>query len=221
MSQRVRERGRFITLEGIEGAGKSSQIGTLVQVLAELGIPAITTREPGGSPVAEQIRGILLDRGNQGMSPMAELLLVFAARAEHLEKVIIPALTQGTWVLCDRFTDATYAYQGGGRGMDGGPIAQLEGLVQGDLRPDLTLLFDLPPEIGLGRARGRGPADRFESERLNFFEGARAAYLGRARTFPHRYRVLDASCSLESVTAEVSRLLRDFVTSSHDQGNRG
>jgi dTMP kinase len=217
----VRERGRFITLEGIEGAGKSSQIGTLVQVLAELGIPAITTREPGGSPVAEQIRGILLDRGNQGMSPMAELLLVFAARAEHLEKVIIPALTQGTWVLCDRFTDATYAYQGGGRGMDRGPIAQLEGLVQGDLRPDLTLLFDLPPEIGLGRARGRGPADRFESERLAFFEGARAAYLGRARTVPRRYRVLDASCSLESVTAEVSRLLRDFVTSCRNQGNRG
>lgn len=212
-------RGRFITLEGIEGAGKSSQVANLVQRLEQLGIPAITTREPGGAPVAEQIRGVLLDPGNRGMSQMAELLLVFAARAEHLEKVIVPALAQGTWVLCDRFTDATYAYQGGGRGMERGPIALVEGLVQGDLQPDLTLLFDLPPEIGLRRARGRGEADRFESERVTFFEGARAAYLDRARSFPRRYRVLDASRSLAWVTGEVRRLLEDFVASCPERGD--
>lgn len=204
-------RGRFITLEGIEGAGKSSQMGPLRQTLVELGIPVVTTREPGGSPVAEQIRGILLDRANAGMAATAELLLMFAARAEHLEKVIVPALTQGDWVLCDRFTDATYAYQGGGRGMDGARIALLEGLVQGELRPDLTLIFDLPPELGLRRARGRGASDRFESERLAFFEAARSVYLERARAFPDRYRVLDATQPLESVTARVKRILTDFV----------
>ncbi len=204
-------RGRFITLEGIEGAGKSSQMGPLRQALVGLGIPVVTTREPGGSPVAEQIRGILLDRTNAGMAATTELLLMFAARAEHLEKVIVPALAQGDWVLCDRFTDATYAYQGGGRGMDGACIAQLEGLVQGELRPDLTLVFDLPPELGLKRARGRGASDRFESERLAFFGAARAVYLERARAFPGRYRVLDATQSLESVTAQVKRILTDFV----------
>ncbi len=204
-------RGRFITLEGIEGGGKSSQMEPLRRALVELGIPVVTTREPGGSPVAEQIRGILLDRANAGMAAMTELLLMFAARAEHLEKVIVPALAQGDWVLCDRFTDATYAYQGGGRGMDGGRIALLEGLVQGELRPDLTLVFDLPPEVGLRRARGRGASDRFESERLAFFEAARSVYLERARAFPDCYRVLDATQSLESVTALVKRILTDFV----------
>lgn len=204
-------RGRFITLEGIEGAGKSSQMGPLRQALVGLGIPVVTTREPGGSPVAEQIRDILLDRTNAGMAATTELLLMFAARAEHLEKVIVPALVQGDWVLCDRFTDATYAYQGGGRGMDGARIALLEGLVQGDLRPDLTLVFDLPPELGLKRARGRGTSDRFESERLAFFAAARAVYLERARAFPDRFRVLDATQSMESVTAQVKRILTDFV----------
>ncbi|MGE5154536.1 MAG: dTMP kinase [Bdellovibrio bacteriovorus] len=207
-------RGRFITLEGIEGAGKSSQMEPLRQSLGERGIPVIMTREPGGSPVAEQIRGVLLDRANAGMGATAELLLVFAARAEHLEKVIVPALEQGVWVLCDRFTDATYAYQGGGRGVDGARIALLEGLVQGDLRPDLTLVFDLPPHLGLTRARGRGPSDRFESERHGFFEAARAVYLERARSFPGRYRVLDASAPLERVTHEAVRLLADFVAAS-------
>lgn len=207
----MRARGRFITLEGIEGAGKSSQIEPLRHTLTELGIPVVATREPGGSPVAEQIRGVLLDRGNAGMAASAELLLVFAARAEHLDKVIVPALTQGIWVLCDRFTDATYAYQGGGRGMDPLRIALLEDLVQGDLRPDLTLIFDLPPGLGLTRARGRGASDRFESERLAFFEAARSVYLERAEAFPARYRVLDATRPLEAVTAEVTRFLKDFV----------
>jgi dTMP kinase len=208
------ERGRFITLEGIEGAGKSTQMEALRRLLVERGIPVITTREPGGSPVAEQIRGVLLDRVNAGMGATAELLLVFAARAEHLEKVIVPALDQGVWVLCDRFTDATYAYQGGGRGVDRARIALLEDLVQGDLRPDLTLVFDLPPDLGLARARGRGAADRFESERHAFFEAARAVYLERARAFPGRYRVLDAAAPLERVRAKATCLIADFVEAS-------
>ena len=215
------ERGRFITLEGIEGAGKSSQMEPLRQTLLELGIPVLTSREPGGSPVAERIRALLLDRANAGMAATAELLLVFAARAEHLDKVLVPALDRGTWVLCDRFTDATYAYQGGGRGMDHRPIALLEDLVQGDLRPDLTLVFDLPPALGLERARGRGESDRFEPERLAFFEGARATYLARARAHPSRYRVLDATRSLESVTAEATGLLRSFVAALAAQGSGG
>jgi dTMP kinase len=192
--------GRFIVLEGIEGAGKSSQIGPLRALLELRGIPVLTTREPGGSPVAERIRALLLDPGNHGMSPDAELLLVFAARAEHLARVIAPALAAGTWVLCDRFTDATYAYQGGGRGLDPARIGVLECLVQGGLRPDLTLVFDLDPGLGLARAKGRGAADRFEQERVQFFDAARAVYLERALAWPERYRVLDASRPLAEVT---------------------
>lgn len=212
----VSGRGRFITLEGIEGAGKSSQIEPLRRALMRLGVPVLTTREPGGSPVGEQIRGVLLDRSNAGMSAMAELLLVFAARAEHLDKLIRPALERGTWVLCDRFTDATYAYQGGGRRMDPRPISLLEELVQRDLRPDLTLIFDLEPGLGLQRARGREPPDRFESEHLAFFEGVRAVYLERARNFPRRYRVLDAALPLESVTVEATRFIRELVAEDRD-----
>jgi len=206
------ERGRFIVVEGIEGAGKSSQIAPLRQTLEDLGVAVVTTREPGGSPVAESIRALLLDPANRGMSHAAELLLVFAARAEHLEKVIVPALGQGTWVLCDRFTDATYAYQGGGRGMARGDIAVLEDLVQGPLRPDLTLVLDLPPAVGLARARGRGaPADRFESERLAFFELTRAVYLERARADPARYRVINAAAPLDEVRARVTQIVADYV----------
>lgn len=208
-------RGRFITLEGIEGAGKSSQVEPLHRALIGLGLPVISTREPGGSPVAEQIRGVLLDPGNLRMAPIAELLLMFAARAAHLDEVIIPALAGGTWVLCDRFTDATYAYQGGGRGMDPHAIALLEGLVQGELRPDLTLLFDLPPEIGLERARGRGQLDRFERERVSFFERVRAVYLARARAWPDRYRVLDGTQPLDSVTDQALQLITQFVELCH------
>lgn len=214
------DRGRFITLEGIEGAGKSSQIEPVREALAERGIEVLTTREPGGSPVAERIRTLLLDRANTGMSRTAELLLVFAARAEHLEKVVVPALARGAWVLCDRFTDATYAYQGGGRGEDPGRIAILEELVQGGLRPDLTLVFDLAPDLGLARARGRGEADRFESERLAFFEGARAAYLERARAFPGRCRVVDAAQPLESVTRQVRGIVSDFVDAARPMAKR-
>ncbi|ADC62810.1 dTMP kinase [Allochromatium vinosum] len=206
--------GRFITLEGIEGAGKSTQIAPLAELLRARGLNVLTTREPGGSALAERLRALLLDPDNQGMSETTELLLMFAARADHLDRCIRPALAAGGWVLCDRFTDATYAYQGGGRGIDPARIALLEDLVQGDLRPDLTLVFDLPPELGLGRAKSRaGQTDRFESETRRFFETARAVYLERARANPERYRVIDATASLEAVTRAVAAELNAFVDS--------
>ena len=205
------EPGRFLVLEGIEGGGKTTQMAGIRALLESRGLGVVTTREPGGSPVAERIRGLLLDPINTGMDSLAELLLVFAARAEHLSRVIRPALARGDWVLCDRFTDATYAYQGGGRGLEVSSIAALEDLVQGSLRPDLTLLFDLPPEVGLARARDRGVADRFESERVAFFERARAAYLERAQARPERYRVIDAAQPLERVSATVEALIADYL----------
>jgi dTMP kinase len=212
------QRGRFITLEGIEGAGKSTQIATLGAVLRESGVPFLVTREPGGSPIAERIRALLLDRENAGLCDTAELLLVFAARAEHLEKTILPALARGTWVVCDRFTDATYAYQGGGRGVDPERIAILEALVQGDFRPDFTLVFDLPPSVGLARARGRGSPDRFEVETERFFEAAREAYLERARRRPDHYRVIDATEPLDRVGARVAEIAADYVASARAPG---
>ncbi|MTW21853.1 dTMP kinase [Allochromatium palmeri] len=207
-------RGRFITLEGIEGAGKSTQIAPLAELLRARGLEVLTTREPGGSPLAERLRALLLDPDNQGMSETTELLLMFAARSDHLERRIRPALEAGHWVLCDRFTDATYAYQGGGRGIDPAQIRLLETLVQDELRPDLTLVFDLPPELGLGRAKSRaGQADRFESETQRFFATARAVYLERARGNPKHYRVIDATAPLEAVTLAVAAELNAFVDS--------
>ena len=206
------KRGRFITLEGIEGAGKSTQIAPLAELLRARGLEVLTTREPGGSPLAERLRALLLDPDNQGMSETTELLLMFAARSDHLERRIRPALKAGHWVLCDRFTDATYAYQGGGRGIDPARIGLLETLVQDELRPDLTLVFDLPPELGLGRAKSRaGQTDRFESETQRFFEAARAVYLERARANSERYRVIDATAPLEVVTLAVAAELNAFV----------
>ena len=204
-------RGCFITLEGIEGAGKSTHIARLSALLSSLGIAVVTTREPGGSPIAERIRALLLDSVNTGMDDTAELLLMFAARAEHLAKTIRPALDSGAWVLCDRFTDATYAYQGGGRGLNPERIAVLETLVQGDLRPDLTLLFDLEPELGLARARGRGAADRIESEALHFFDAVRAVYRERAYTSPERFCLIDAAAPLSVVGEQAGRALRALV----------
>lgn len=204
-------RGRFITLEGVEGAGKTTQIEALRAWLEDWGVPVRTTREPGGSPVAERIRAVLLDRDNTGMAGDAELLLMFAARAEHLDKTIRPALEAGVWVLSDRFTDATYAYQGGGRGVPRRRIALLEDLVQGDLRPDLTLLFDLPVATGLARARGRSAPDRFESEVARFFEAVRAEYLAIAAREPERVRVIDAQADAATVTALVHAELRPFL----------
>lgn len=204
-------RGRFITLEGIEGAGKTTQRDVVLEVLRAAGVDVVLTREPGGSPIAERMRTLLLDRANQGMSPDAELLLMFAARAEHLHGTILPALGAGRWVLCDRFTDATYAYQGGGRGVDTARIGTLETFVQGTLRPDLTLLFDLPATKGLARARGRSAPDRFETEALAFHERVRAAYLAIAVREPGRVRRIDAARAPEVVAADVRRLIGAYL----------
>lgn len=204
-------RGRFITLEGIEGAGKSTQLQTACTALRAAGIEAVATREPGGAAIAERIRGLLLDPANQGMAADAELLLMFAARAEHLHATVEPALAAGRWVVCDRFTDATYAYQGGGRGVDQQRIATLEDLVQGGLRPDLTLLLDLPAEAGLARAKDRSAPDRFEAEALAFFERVRGAYLGIAERAPARVRIIDAASPLAEVSATITTLLRGYV----------
>ncbi|MDM9650376.1 dTMP kinase [Pseudomonas wenzhouensis] len=199
--------GLFITLEGPEGAGKSTNREYLAERLREQGIDVLLTREPGGTPLAERIRELLLAPSDEPMAADTELLLVFAARAQHLQQVIRPALARGCVVLCDRFTDATYAYQGGGRGLSVERIAQLEQFVQGELRPDLTLIFDLPVEIGLARAAARGRLDRFEQEGRGFFEAVREAYLQRAAQAPQRYRVLDAGQSLAQVQADIDTLL--------------
>ena len=191
--------GRFITIEGGEGAGKSTAQRYLAEKLTAQGISVLQTREPGGTPLAEAIRRNLLSLDEEAPVEMAELLLVFAARAQHLSKVIEPALNQGQWVLCDRFTDATYAYQGAGRGLSAKHIGKLEALVQGDRRPDTVILLDMPPEIGLARARARGALDRFEQEKHAFFERVRQGYLGRAAEFPDRYVIVDAAQELSRV----------------------
>ena len=191
--------GKFITVEGIEGVGKSTNMEYIHRQLQAAGKDVLVTREPGGTPLAEAIRGLLLDPAYTGMDTLCELQLMFAARAEHLAKVIRPALAAGRWVLCDRFTDATYAYQGGGRGVDAAVIARLEDLVQGGFRPDLTLLLDVTVETGLARASLRGTLDRFEQEQVEFFERVRQAYLDMARKHPGRYRIVDAGQPLEAV----------------------
>ena len=203
--------GLFITLEGPEGAGKSTNRDYLAMCLRAAGIEVLLTREPGGTPLAERIRELLLAPSDEPMAADTELLLVFAARAQHLAKVIRPALARGCVVLCDRFTDATYAYQGGGRGLSQQRIAELERFVQGDLRPDLTLLFDLPVEQGLARAAARGRLDRFEQEQRSFFEAVRQTYLQRAALAPQRYRLLDASQSLQQVQAAIDGLVPMLV----------
>ncbi|NOV30999.1 dTMP kinase [Methylomonas sp. ZR1] len=195
--------GRFITLEGGEGVGKSTNLQFIKQLLEERGIPLVLTREPGGTGIAEKIRGILLERQAESLTEQAELLLVFAARAQHVQQVILPALQQGQWVVCDRFTDATYAYQGGGRNMDLQTIAWLENTVQGTLRPDLTFVFDAPIEIGMQRAKHRGELDRFETEQLAFFDRVRQAYLQRAATDMRRYKIIDASLPLNEVQQQL------------------
>ena len=202
-------RGRFITIEGGEGAGKSTAQTFLAEKLAARGISVLQTREPGGTPLAEAIRSNLLSVDEEAPVEMTELLLVFAARAQHLTKVIEPALERGQWVLCDRFTDATYAYQGAGRGLSAELIGKLEKLVQGDTRPDTVILLDMPPQIGLARAKARGALDRFEQEEQAFFERVRQGYLERAAAFPNRYVVVDASQEL----SEVQNSLEAVMTS--------
>jgi len=201
-------KGQFITVEGIEGVGKTTNIGFIHQQLLAAGKDVLVTREPGGTSLGEAIRGLLLDPEYTGMDSSCELQLMFAARAEHLARVIRPALEKGQWVLCDRFTDATYAYQGGGRGIDTGVIARLEALVQGDFRPDVTLLLDVPVEVGLARAGQRGDLDRFEQEKVEFFERVRQAYLDMARQYAARYRVIDASQPLEQVQQQLELVLQ-------------
>lgn len=207
-------RGRFITLEGTEGVGKTTQLGYLQATLEARGIEVVATREPGGTSLGEAIRGLVLDHRHREMDADTELLLMFAARAQHLTQVIRPALEAGRWVLCDRFTDATYAYQGGGRGVNPARIAELERFVQGDLRPDLTLLLDAPVETGLERAGRRGSADRFEQETLAFFQRVREAYLRRAAAAPERYRVIAADRPVETVRDELAQVLQAFCRSS-------
>lgn len=206
------KKGWFITVEGGEGAGKTTQIGRIADCLNALGHTVVQTREPGGTALAEKLRDILLDNENVALSSLAELLLMFASRAQHLDDLIRPALQRGETVICDRFTDATWAYQGGGRGLPGEPIATLEQLVHGDLQPDLTLLLDLPVVAGLERAARRSASDRFESENLAFFERVRASYLERARRFPERFEVVDAAVDEEAVWAQVQRVLERRVT---------
>jgi dTMP kinase len=204
-------KGKFITVEGIEGVGKTTNVDFIHQRLLAAGRDVVLTREPGGTPLGEAIRGLLLDPEYTGMDSTCELQLMFAARAEHLAKVVWPALEAGRWVLCDRFTDATYAYQGGGRGINTDTIARLEDLVQGDFRPDLTLLLDVPVEVGLARAGKRGALDRFEQEQVGFFERVRQCYLGMASEHAGRYRVIDASQPLQQVQEQLAELLRQMI----------
>lgn len=202
-------RGRFITFEGIEGAGKSSLLRAVATALTGQGRVVRTTREPGGTPLAEDIRALVLARRAAGMPPTTELMLMFAARAAHVSQLIEPALAKGEWVLCDRFTDASHAYQGGGRGIDTGTIDSLSRIAHPGLMPDLTLLLDLPPELGLARAQGRGDAgDRFEDEALGFFTRVRARYLELAAREPRRVHVLDATRSPEALLEQALMLVK-------------
>lgn len=203
--------GKFITIEGGEGAGKSTNISFITDYLEQRGLEVILTREPGGTPLAERIREILLDKNEVSMSSDTELLLMFAARAQHLKEVILPAIQQGKWVICDRFTDATYAYQGGGRGIYYDRIATLENWVQGDLRPDMTIIFDLSVEVGLSRASSRGELDRFEQEDIDFFNRVRNAYLERADKSPERYAIVDAEPELAIVQQSLVQVLETLV----------
>lgn len=197
-------RGQFITLEGVDGAGKSTHIPTIANLLRSKGHEVLVTREPGGTPLGEKLRELLL---HESMHPETETLLMFAARREHLEQVILPALARGAVVLSDRFTDATFAYQFGGRGVAADKVRQLESWVQEGLQPDLTLLFDVPVAVSVQRLAGARYPDRFERENADFFERIRQAYLERARDFPERFRIVDSSRSLDEITRELEQLI--------------
>lgn len=207
----MRQPGLFITVEGGEGVGKSTNIAFIAELLRGAGHDVVQTREPGGTALGEAIRGLLLQPRDEPVAMWAELLLIFAARAQHLAQVIEPALAQGRCVLCDRFTDATYAYQGGGRGLDRGAIGELERLVQGARRPDLTILLDAPVAVGRERAAARGAPDRFEQEQQTFFERVREAYLERARNEPQRFRIIDAARELAAVQGQLGDELRRWL----------
>lgn len=207
--------GKFITFEGIEGVGKSTQVSLISEELKRVDIDVVITREPGGTEIAEAIRSVLLAHHKETMTPTTELLLLFAARAQHIATVIKPALAQGKCVLCDRFTDATYAYQGGGRGVYLQNILQLENLVQGDLRPDLTILLDIPDvNLCLTRAKGIGTGDRIEMEELSFFERARKIYLARANGNPARFRIIDATQAVDGVQKSIMTVIDEKFSTS-------
>jgi dTMP kinase len=210
-------RGKLITLEGGEGAGKSTVRDAVRAQLAQRGIEVLVTREPGGTPVGEAVRAILLDPARQGLCAETELLLMFASRAQLVRELVEPALVAGRWVLSDRFTDASFAYQGGGRGQPLARIAELEQWAAAGLKPDLTLLLDLPVDEGLARARGRGPADRIEMENAHFFENVRAAYRARAAAEPARFRMIDSSRPLDAVLAQVHDVVAAFVAANAAQ----
>ena len=210
-------RGLFVTIEGGEGVGKSTNIEFLAERVRAAGVPLCLTREPGGTPLAEDIRQLLLEPRSEAVSENTELLLMFAARAQHIAQVILPALERGECVVCDRFTDATYAYQGGGRGVAAKKIADLEQWVQGDLRPDYTILLDAPVEVGMARAVKRGKLDRFEQEQQDFFKQVRSAYLAQAEAEPKRYRVIDAAENLDQVQSELG-LVIDTLLAEFDVG---
>jgi len=201
----------FITLEGSEGVGKTSNMEYIKSLLNKKGIEFIETREPGGTALGEALRGMLLGEEYKGMADDTELMLMFAARAEHVARVIKPALNQGKWVLCDRFTDATYAYQGGGRQLDIKRIEGLENWVLGNLRPDLTILLDAPIEVGRERAGKRSAPDRFEQERDDFFNRVRETYLARANADPERMKIVDASGDLDSVQQQIDTVLNNYL----------
>jgi len=202
--------GKFITLEGIEGVGKTTNREYIRGLLEQTGKPCVETREPGGTPLGEALREMLLEHKHEGMSSDAELLMMFASRAEHLHKVILPALEAGKNVLCDRFTEATYAYQGGGRGINDKKIAELENWVQGELRPDLTIILDAPVETGRDRAGRRSEPDRIEKEQNDFFDRVRQTYLQLANHYPHRIAVVDASVALEQVQDQVYHVMKQY-----------
>ncbi len=205
-------KGKFITLEGAEGVGKTTNLLCVRQYLEQQGMVVSETREPGGTPTAEAIRALLINQQVDALSDITELLLMFAARTQHLEHFILPELEKGHWVLSDRFTDATYAYQGGGRNVSIQSIEWLENLVQGQLRPDLTLLLDAPVETGMKRAKNRGQLDRFENEQIAFFERVRESYLKRAQQDPTRIKVIDASQTITRVQQDIQAQLAIFLT---------
>jgi dTMP kinase len=209
------KRGLFITMEGGEGVGKSTNLAFLSSFLSDSGVDIVVTREPGGTLLGEEIRELLLQVRPEPVDAMTELLLIFAARAQHIRELIEPALAAGKWVLCDRFTDATYAYQCGGRGVDREAVRRLEELVQGELSPDYTLLLDAPVSVGMARARGRGELDRFEQETLDFFERVRSSYLEQAIDSSGRYRVVNAALSLEEVQQELRDIGGELLSCWH------
>lgn len=205
------KKGKFITLEGGEGVGKSTNLAYIKQLLEDAGLKVITTREPGGTLLAEKIRQLLLENSDEAISEKTELLLMFAARAQHLSQLIEPALAEGQWVLCDRFTDATYAYQGGGRSMDLSMIEWLEDKVQGKLRPDLTLLLDAPISVGMERINKRGALDRFEQQEKSFFTKVRNSYIERAQQLPDIIKIINADQTLDKVQHEISLSIQDIL----------